>query len=55
MLTDILPVEPDLVPKPVEHEAKVREWLKNDEIDNLILTTCKWERGLAARQAPSCA
>ncbi len=48
VLSAVLPVEPTLIPEPYEHQNKIKQWLKNDEIDNLILTTCElassWRR-----------
>ncbi len=39
VLRDILPYDPEIVSQ--GHTEKVREWLQKDEIDNLVLTTCK--------------
>ncbi|GMK55025.1 hypothetical protein CspeluHIS016_0200810 [Cutaneotrichosporon spelunceum] len=38
VLRDILPYEPEVFSE--NHFDQVREWIKNDEIDNLILTSC---------------
>lgn len=38
----MLPIEPDILPEHQKNVARIKEWLKNDEIDNLILTTCEW-------------
>lgn len=44
VLKDMLPIEPDILPEHQKNVERIKEWLKKDEIDNLILTTCELRR-----------